>query len=370
MSGTVTKIAPDKWEARWWEDGRQRKRRFRTKRMAEDALRARNDRDERRRNGIPEPTEAITYGELVDRYLSQYGARSKRWFTDMLQPSVAMFGSTPLLWLAPDEIAIWVAGLPNAARTNGKRLDAMRQVLRMGVEWGYLARNPARPEAVKRPTATPPDVRPFRSWDEVFMVADLLGPFRPAVIFAAATGGRPEEWIALEDLDVSAEVRTCLIDKTFTKGALHRLAKNDHSLRTIRLSHVAMDAVEQGRCLSAGRLLFPAAMGGYVNLDNWRKRVWYPALDKAGLQRRPPYQLRHTFATLSLAAGASIEWISRYMGHSDIRTTLRFYARFLPETETRNLDLLDAFVAQSTTRSVTSVSLEPRPVALGLAERA
>ena len=141
--------------------------------------------------------------------------------------------------------------------------------------------------------------------------------------------------------------RTCLIEKTFTKGTLSRLAKNDHSRRTILLPALAMEAIEEAESHSAGRLLFPAAMGGHLNLDNWRKRVWYPALDKAGLERRPPYQLRHTFATLSLAAGASIEWISRYMGHSDIRATLRYYARFLPETETRNLALLDAFAARS-----------------------
>jgi integrase len=307
---------------------------------------------------------------LVDRYLSQYDARSKGWFKDMLRPSLTRFGSTPLLWLAPDQIAIWVAALPNAPSTNEKRLDAMRQVLKMGVEWGYLARNPARPEAVKGPIVTPPDVRPFRSWDEVFTVADLLGPFRPAMIFAAATGARSEEWIALERPDVSVEARTCLIEKTFTKGALHRLAKNDHSLRTILLSGVAMEAVEEAESLANGRPLFPAAMGGYLNLDNWRKRVWYPALDSAGLERRPPYQLRHTFATLSLAAGAGIEWISRYMGHSDIRTTLRYYARFLPETETRNLDLVDSLAARSGFRRVTSVSLKPGAVRLDAAETA
>ena len=199
----------------------------------------------------------------------------------------------------------------------------MRQVLKMGVEWGYLSRNPARPEAVKGPTAIPTDVRPFRSWDEVFAVANLLGPSRPAVIFAASTGQRSEEWIALgKPTDVSEEARTCLIDKTFTKGTLIRLAKNDHSLRTLLLSRLALDASKR-REPSDGRLLFPAAMGGHLNLDNWRRRVWYPALDKAGLERRPPYQLRHTFATLGLASGASIEWISRYMGHADIRTTLR-----------------------------------------------
>ena len=40
----------------------------------------RKDRDERRKNGIPEPVEPISYGELAERYLAQYDARSKRWF--------------------------------------------------------------------------------------------------------------------------------------------------------------------------------------------------------------------------------------------------------------------------------------------------
>jgi integrase len=252
--GTVKKIEGDVWEGRWREDGRQFRRRFRTKGMAEDAIRAARDRDERRRNGIPEPIEPITYRELAERYLTQYDARSKRWFMDMLRPSLARFGSTPLLSLRSDDFAVWLAGLPHAPRTNEKRLDVMRQVLKMGVEWGYLSRNPARPEAVKGPTAIPTDVRPFRSWDEVFAVANLLGPHRPAAIFATSTGTRPEEWIALEPADVSKDAGTCLIEKTFTKGTLSRLAKNDHSLRTILLPALAMEAIEEAESHSAGRL--------------------------------------------------------------------------------------------------------------------
>jgi integrase len=48
-------------------------------------------------------------------------------------------------------------------------------------------------------------------------------------------------------------------------------------------------------------LLFPAPEGGYVNLDNFRARDWYEALDAAGMARRGPYHLRHTFATAALA---------------------------------------------------------------------
>ena len=40
--------------------------------------------------------------------------------------------------------------------------------------------------------------------------------------------------------------------------------------------------------------------------------------------------MRHTFATLPLADGASIEWIAKQMGHEDIATTLRHYQKWLP----------------------------------------
>ena len=48
----------------------------------------------------------------------------------------------------------------------------------------------------------------------------------------------------------------------------------------------------------------------------WRTREWYPALDAAGIARRGPYHLRHTFATEALAAGVSIFELARVMGTS------------------------------------------------------
>ena len=62
-----------------------------------------------------------------------------------------------------------------------------------------------------------------------------------------------------------------------------------------------------------------------------------------GVEGRPPYQCRHTFATLALAAGADVYWVSRQLGHADIGTTLKHYARFLPDVQERNLGLLNAY---------------------------
>jgi integrase len=43
-------------------------------------------------------------------------------------------------------------------------------------------------------------------------------------------------------------------------------------------------------------VLFPAAEGGRINIDNFRSREWVPALQAAGVEHRRIYDMRHTFA--------------------------------------------------------------------------
>jgi integrase len=64
--------------------------------------------------------------------------------------------------------------------------------------------------------------------------------------------------------------------------------------------------------------------------DNVTKRVWYPLLKFVGLEKRNPYQLRHTAATLWLGAGENVEWIANQMGHSNTEMLFRVYSRYVP----------------------------------------
>jgi len=60
------------------------------------------------------------------------------------------------------------------------------------------------------------------------------------------------------------------------------------------------------------------------------RQRWSHFLKLAELKYRPQKQMRHTFATLHIAAGESITWVSKMLGHKDVETTLKKYNRFIP----------------------------------------
>jgi len=75
----------------------------------------------------------------------------------------------------------------------------------------------------------------------------------------------------------------------------------------------------------------------------WRHREWYAAVRAAGLERRVPYALRHTYASLSIAAGVSLFELSRFMGTSAAMLD-RTYGHLLPDALDRGRAALDSFV--------------------------
>jgi hypothetical protein len=65
--------------------------------------------------------------------------------------------------------------------------------------------NPAK-VGVDNPTPRRKEQQPFESWVELEALAGAHGPRSgPMILFAAATGLRPAEWIALEKRDVDCE---------------------------------------------------------------------------------------------------------------------------------------------------------------------
>jgi integrase len=220
---------------------------------------------------------------LVEVYLAQHDVEpvtveKLRW---LLGKAVAAFGERPVGELRSDEIASW-----RIALSPGYRFDAtqaLRQVLARAVVWGMIDVNPAK-LGVDNPSPRRREQRPFESWAELDAVATKLSPrYRPMVIFAAATGLRPAEWLALEWRDVDLEVRVVYVHRSFTKGRL-KCPKTEASRRAAPLQTIALEALERTASSQQGALVFPAERGGYLDLHNFRNREWKRAQVAAGIE--------------------------------------------------------------------------------------
>lgn len=100
-------------------------------------------------------------------------------------------------------------------------------------------------------------------------------------------------------------------------------------------------APEQQRLIAGGSdLVFPSRRGGHINVGNLRRRVWYPALAKAGLKRRDLYNTRHTFATHALASGEDPGWVAKMLGHTTLLMLMTRYYRYVPNLTRRDGMLL------------------------------
>jgi integrase len=68
--------------------------------------------------------------------------------------------------------------------------------------------------------------------------------------------------------------------------------------------------------------LFPAAGGSTIRPNNWRRRVWRQAMEKAGIDNPPtPHSGRRTTASLLSAAGVPPATVQAILGHSTLQQT-------------------------------------------------
>jgi integrase len=202
--------------------------------------------------------------------------------------------------------------------------------------------NPAK-VGVDNPVRRRKEQHPFESWAELEAVAEAIGPrYGPMILFAAATGLRPAEWIALEKRDIDRTERVVYVRRSFTRREL-KITKTEASMRAVPLQARALDALDRIKDSNGSPLLFPGERGGYLDIHHFRPFQWRPAQKAAGIDPlRRVYDLRHTFATLALRAGISTFDLSRYMGAS-LTMIDRHYGHLARDGRDHAINLLDSY---------------------------
>ena len=231
-----------------------------------------------------------------------------------------------------DEIAGYAVTI--SERLRYPLMAAFRQALEAGIRYGYMTRNPAK-LAGPNPMPSPRDIRVYTP-DELKAIADELGPLEAAAVqFAAATGLRPAEWAAVERRDVDKARRIVLVRGT----------KTHKSRREVPLTTAAVAALDAVPPRIDSRYVFTTSRKcpgsnepGPFDLANFRRRVWAPAIDAAGITKPARiYDLRSTFISNALANGLTVFRDRPSGGHEreDDRGALRGATRYRVRDDAR-----------------------------------
>jgi integrase len=141
------------------------------------------------------------------------------------------------------------------------------------------------------------------------------------VQFLFYTGCRPSEAIGLQWKNIDFDKRIVIFREAVVQSPSGRIRKEGlktQSFRRFKINDQLYQILEDTKPLNcnADTLVFPAAEGGFIVQDNFRKRVWKKVLQGLGLEYRVPYQTRHTFITLCLDKGIDAKDIAQWVGNS------------------------------------------------------
>jgi integrase len=155
------------------------------------------------------------------------------------------------------------------------------------------------------------------------------------VLIAAYGGLRAGELFALRWENVDLEHLCVRVVEQVQHVSGHLLVsapKTDAGRRQVPIPAFVADELAARRADESGAgstgLVFAAPGGGYLRDSNFRRRMWVPAVKRAGLAPLRLHDLRHTCA--SLAAGADIKVLQRMLGHSSAALTLDRYGHLMP----------------------------------------
>lgn len=193
-------------------------------------------------------------------------------------------------------------------------------------------------KGVRRLKARRPDVHPFTLEEVEKIRTTIRADFRNYVTVRFFTGMRTGEINGLKWKYVDFDKGLILVRETFSAGMVEEDAKTERSLREIPMLPQVKEALlaQREHRHPTSDYVFANRDGQPLDAHNFTNRVWYPLLRYLGLERRRPYQTRHTTATLMLASGENPEWIARLMGHANTQMLFTVYSRFVPNLTHRD----------------------------------
>ena len=171
------------------------------------------------------------------------------------------------------------------------------------------------------------------------------------ILCMARTGMRIGETIALQWPDIDFGHRRIAIQRNMPIHRQVTSPKTEKSIRDVDMSMQLREALmdlkrrRKEEWLKEGQSEIPewvfcTSEGNPIDYANFLKK-WNRIQEMAGVRRRTPHALRHTYATILISAGESLAYVKDQLGHSSIQVTVDVYTKWIPGSNRQAVDQLD-----------------------------
>lgn len=259
------------------------------------------------------------------------------------------WSSVPLAKLSHSEVQAWVNALTKSQSASSVRKihRVLSQIIDMAVRDGRLSQNVA--QRINLPRPAKPEHR-YLSYDDVERLAQAAGyPSKPSkhstmdtranetyrlvVLFLAYTGVRFGEMAALKLRRLDFDRGRAFIAESVTPlhgtGMVWGTPKT-HQRRSVPIpdflledlaKHVARHGPED--------LVFGSIRSRQPIRATVFRTAFKAAATEIGIPDLHPHELRHTAASLAIAAGADVKVVQQMLGHASAAMTLDTYGHLL-----------------------------------------
>ncbi|MFX4261307.1 tyrosine-type recombinase/integrase [Pelotomaculum propionicicum] len=274
-------------------------------------------------------------------------------------------GHIALAKLTPSQVEELLVNKANSGRADGKEgglsqrsvkyiYSILHMALAYAVRKDMILKNPV--EKVETPELTKKAVHAWTLEEaKKFLLVAEGSRFYTLFTLALSTGMRRGELLGLrwQDIDMRDNLGIINIRNGLSKQRTLEVTKTENSQRAVVISCLMVELLKEhglkqleeqlkmGDEYQHNGLVFCSTIGTPLNAENVVKRHFYPLVKKAEIKWITFHGLRHCYATLALAADASLKVVQQRLGHASIKTTGDIYSHPEIYAQTRVVNVVD-----------------------------
>lgn len=150
---------------------------------------------------------------------------------------------------------------------------------------------------------------------------------------ALFTGMRVNEILALKYEDIDLKRNIIHVCKTLSNGKI-TTTKTQSGTREVEIIEALQHTLQELKQENKIGYIFANHNNKFIAKQRIAKQ-FKEILTKLHIETRTLYSTRHTFASLSLSYGEDLLWIANMLGHKDVSTTCKSYAKYIKTDKKR-----------------------------------